>query len=250
MSPSSSRSLSWAASSDPPTAPRFSSSSNDSSASVTSTSCWLTTGPPTVLCLFKVRGGRHRLPDRLLLACRTGCCRTTLAAGTSSWGSGSGFGRPNRSSPRFSAPFCPVSARDAVFAGRGAVPVRAVPVRAVPVRAEPDAVPLLALAGADPCAAGRPVAEPLRAPLAAVLAPEAVLAPAPEAVLAPEAGRAEAGRDEPDPDEAGRAGFGATRAEPPAVAPPSAPSAPTGRGSQFLNMMYCWPSVHRLVVTQ
>ena len=27
-----------------------------------------------------------------------------------------------------------------------------------------------------------------------------------------------------------------------------APAAPTG--SQFLNMMCCWPSVHRLVVTQ
>ena len=137
-------------------------------------------------------------------------------------------------------PFCPVSARDAVVAGRGAVPVRA-----VPVRAELDAVPLLARAGADPCAAGRPLAEPLRAPLAAVLAPGAVLAPAPEAVFAPEAGR-----DEPDPDETGRAGLGAVRDEPPVVAPPSAPSAPAGTGSQFLNMKYCWPSVHRLVVTQ
>ena len=44
--------------------------------------------------------------------------------------------------------------------------------------------------------------------------------------------------------------FGAVRAEPPVFAPPSAPSAPTGCGSQFLNMKYCWPSVHRLVVTQ
>src|SRR5204862_1698237 len=119
---------------------------------------------------------RLRLPDRLLLACRTGCCRTTLAVGTSSWGSGSAFDRPNRNSPRFSVPFCPVSARDAVVAGRGAVPVRA-----VPVRAEPDAVPLLARAGADPCAADRPLAEPLGVPLAAVLASEGVLAASPEA---------------------------------------------------------------------
>ena len=36
----------------------------------------------------------------------------------------------------------------------------------------------------------------------------------------------------------------------PAVALPTAPSAPTGVVSQFLNMKYCWPSVHRLVVTQ
>src|SRR5947208_16407780 len=48
MSPSSSRSLSWSlpdsSASWPPSA-----SSRASSASVTSTSCWLTTGPPTVL---------------------------------------------------------------------------------------------------------------------------------------------------------------------------------------------------------
>ena len=68
--------------------------------------------------------------------------------------------------------------------------------------------------------------------------------------MAPDAGRAEACRDEPDPDEPGRAGFGAVRAEPPVVAPPTAPSAPTSSVVQFLNMKYCWPSVHRLVVTQ
>src|SRR5213078_4516788 len=121
---------------------------------------------------------------------------------------------------------------------------------------EPDAVLPLARAEADPCAAAcRPLAVPLRAPLAAVLAP-AVLAPAvlAPAVLAPapgraEAGRAEACRDEPVPD-AGRAGFCAVLAVPPVVAPATAPAAPTGWGSQFLNMMYCWPSVHRLVVTQ
>src|SRR5690349_1446282 len=301
MSPSSSRSLSWvlasASASWPSSAPSRASPSSapsrTSSASVTSTSCWLTTGPPTVslqkfalrrnpLRLLSVRlalgrllaqarrnplhsrsvshnahrdlRSRHRLPDRLLFACRTGCCRTTLAAGTSSWGSGSAFARPSRSSPRIPVPFCPVAGGEAVVAGRDAVPDRAVPVRAVPVRAvpvrafpvepEPDAVAPLARAEADPDAAVcRPLAVPLRAPLAAGLAP-------PAADLAPAAGRAEACRDEPVPDAAGRAGFCVVFAAPPVVAPATAPAAPTGWGSQFLNMMYCWPSVHRLVVTQ
>src|SRR6266566_994889 len=275
MSPSSSRSLSGvfasasASASWPPSAP-----SRASSASVTSTSCWLTTGPPTVslqkfaLCknplrLLSVRPAptaragpeglhsqsvshnahcdlrsRHRLPDRLLFACRTGCCRTTLAVGTSSWGSGSALARPSRSSPRFSEPFCPVAGRDAVVAGRDAVPVRP----------EPEAAPPpLARAGAGPGAACRPLALPLRAPLAAVLAPEAVLASWAGRAEACRAGACRAGRD---PDEAGRAWFCAGRAGPPVVAPPTAPSAPPVSVVQFLNMKYCWPSVHRLVVTQ
>src|SRR6476469_5098804 len=282
MSPSSSRSLSGvlasASASWPSSAP-----SRASSASVTSTSCWLTTGPPTVslqkfalgkspLRLLSVRPAlgrllaragkrplqsqsvshnahrdlrsRHRLPDRSLFACRTGCCRTTLAAGTSSWGSGSAFARPSRSSPRIPVPFCAVAGGEALAAGRDAVPVRAVPVRAFPVEPEPDAVAPLARAEADPDAAVcRPLAVPLREPLAAVLAP-------PAAVLAPAAVRAEACPDEPVPDAPARAGFCAVFAAPPVVAPATAPAAPTGRGSQFLNMMYCWPSVHRLVVTQ
>src|SRR6185312_11011134 len=248
MSPSGSRSLSWvlasASASWPSSAPSRASPSSapsrTSSASVTSTSCWLTTGPPTVslqkfalrrnpLRLLSVRlalgrllaqarrdplhsqsvshnahrdlRSRHRLPDRLLFACRTGCCRTTLAAGTSSWGSGSAFARPSRSSPRIPVPFCPLAGGEALVAGRDAVPVRAVPVRAFPVEPEPDAVVPLARAEADPDAAVcRPLAVPLREPLAAVLAP-------PAAVLAPAAGRAEAGRDEPVPDAPGRAGF-------------------------------------------
>src|SRR4029077_17099446 len=219
MSPSSSRSLSWVLASASASWPS-STPPRASSASVTSTSCWLTTGPPTVslqkfalrknpLRLLSVRpaptaragpGGlhsqsvshnahrdlrsRHRLPDRLLFACRTGCCRTTLAAGTSSWGSGSAFARPSRSSPRIPVPFCPLAGGEALVAGRDAVPVRAVPVRAFPVEPEPDAVVPLARAEAAPDAAVcRPLAVPLREPLAAVLAPAAV--PAPAAVLAP-----------------------------------------------------------------
>jgi hypothetical protein len=47
---------------------------------------------------------RHRLlPDRLPLAWRTGCCRTTLTVGTSGSGTGSCFCLPSRS-PRFSRP--------------------------------------------------------------------------------------------------------------------------------------------------
>jgi len=138
------------------------------------------------------------LPDRLLLACRTGCCRTTLAAGTSSWGSGSGFARPSRSSPRFSVPFCPVAELDAAGAGRDAVPGRALlfrdepvwaePVWAEPVRAEADAVPSFARAEADPLADVRPLVAVL---VRALAWPEPFRAPAPAVLAAPEAGRAE-----------------------------------------------------------
>jgi hypothetical protein len=68
--------------------------------------------------------------------------------------------------------------------------------------------------------------------------------------LAPAAGRAEADRDEPVPDAPGRAEFCVVFAVPPVVAPATAPAAPTSSVVQFLNMKYCWPSVHRLVVTQ
>jgi hypothetical protein len=144
-------------------------------------------------------------------------------------------------------PFCPVAGRGVVVAGRDAVPVRL----------EAGAAPPLARAGAAPCAAGRPLAEPVRAPLAEpVRAPlaEPVRAPlaadlAPDAALAFDAGRAEACRDEPDPDDAGRAELGAVRAGPPVVAA-TALSAAASSVVQFLNMKYCWPSVHRLVVTQ
>src|SRR6184192_2148612 len=67
MSPSSSRSLSWvpavSSASWPPSAP-----SRASSASVTSTSCWLTTGPPTVFAFPSplARPLASRLPHRLL----------------------------------------------------------------------------------------------------------------------------------------------------------------------------------------
>jgi hypothetical protein len=36
----------------------------------------------------------------------------------------------------------------------------------------------------------------------------------------------------------------------PVVAAAVAPAAPAGSTVQFLNMKYCWPSVHRFVVTQ
>jgi hypothetical protein len=146
------------------------------------------------------------LPDRLLFACRTGCCRTTLVVGTSSWGSGSAFARPSLSSPRFSVPFWPVAGRDAVVA--------------VPARADADVVPLLvARAEADPCPADRPLAVlggavPFRAP--------------PGVLAAPDAERAERCPDELDRDELDRPEFWAVLAAPPVVAPPSAPSAPTG----------------------
>src|SRR6201995_633001 len=126
-------SASWPSSTSRPS----SASSRTSSASVTSTSCWLTTGPPTVLHVLQVwalQGGPfhdryrcpredavvsaaaaaraddpHYLPDRLLFVCRTGCCRTTLVVGTSSWGSGSAFAPPSPSRPRLGALFCPGS---------------------------------------------------------------------------------------------------------------------------------------------
>src|ERR1035441_4110232 len=87
-----------------------------------------------------------------------------------------------------------------------------------------DAVPdLLTWAALDP---GRVVADPVRAPPAEVLA-----AP----VFVPEACRGE---------------LCAVRAVAPVVAAAVAPGAPVGSTVQFRNMKYCWPSVHRLVVTQ
>src|SRR5581483_4683211 len=166
---------------------------------------------------------------------RTGCCRTTLVAGTSSWGSGSAFARPSPRKPRFSVPFCPVSgvafgALPDVAAGRDEVRVR------VPLDA------LAALIRAAASADVRPVDVPVRAP--AALAVPAVLAPlAWRAVACPaEPGRAEPDRAEPDAvrDEAPVPGLGLAVALLAAVP----------IGSQFLNMKYCWPSVHRLVVTQ
>jgi hypothetical protein len=129
------------------------------------------------------------LPDRLLFACRTGCCRTTLAAGTSSWGSGSGFARPSPNSPRFSVPFCPVAGRVAAVAGREVVPVRAAPDPLL-ARPEADVVPSLGRAEPEPDDpdAARPLAVPVRAPDDAdpVRAPPvaALAAPAAPAALA------------------------------------------------------------------
>ena len=113
---------------------------------------------------------------------------------------------------------------------------------AVPVRADADVVPLLvARAEADPCPADR---------LLAVLVGAVPFRAPPEVLVAPDAGRAGRCPDELDRDELDRPEFCAVLADPPVVAPPSAPSAPAGWGSQFRNMKYCWPSVHRLVVTQ
>src|SRR3984957_4398043 len=64
----------------------------------------------------------YRLPDRLLLACRLCCCRTTLVAGTSGSATGSGFARPRRSRPRLAPSFCPFGA--AAAASPRAEPVR------------------------------------------------------------------------------------------------------------------------------
>jgi len=105
-------------------------------------------------------------------------------------------------------------------------------------RAEPEPAdagrPLAVPAFASPAA--EPVrGPPVRAPPAAALA-----APDPEAPGDP--GRGDPGRGDP-----GRGELCAVRTEPtgPAVVAPAAPI-----GSQFLNMKNCWPSVHRLVVTQ
>ena len=101
---------------------------------------------------------------------------------------------------------------------------------------DPDALADAARLAADPVRAP-PAAEPVRAPAAGpVRAPPAAALAAPDAAadrLKPGAQRALGGPTGP-----------------PVVAPPSAPSAPTGSVVQFLNMKYCWPSVHRLVVTQ
>src|SRR5215469_15403164 len=148
MSPSSSRSLSCGV---------LSASSRASASSVTSTS-WLKTGPPTVLgtCL-NVRAAGYRLPDRLLLACRTGCCRTTLVVGTSGSGTGSGLGRPKPSSPRLAPPFCPFAGPGVLAAAsRAADPVWTRP--AVLPAAAPD--PVLGRGAPD---AGRPLDVPARA---------------------------------------------------------------------------------------
>src|SRR5690242_3587673 len=180
---------------------------------------------------------RHRLPDRLLLACRTGCCRTTLVVGTSSWGSGSAFARPSPRKPRFSVPSCPVSG-----VALGTLPDVAAGRDEVPVRAPLDA--LAALMRAAAAGDVRPVDVPLRAPLAALAAP-AVLA-VPVLLAAPLAWRVAACPDEPVREEPVLAELCAVRAGALSVALLAA--APIG--SQFLNMKYCWPSVHRLVVTQ
>jgi hypothetical protein len=118
----------------------------------------------------------------------------------------------------------------------------------------------------EPAGAARPLAvpvfappavDPVRAPLPAVLAapdPETALAaPDPEAALAapdPEAALAAPDPAEAEEPERGRSELWVARTGPPVVAPASAPAAPAGSVVQFLNMKNCWPSVHRLVVTQ
>jgi hypothetical protein len=155
-------------------------------------------------------------------------------------------------------PFCPVADWDAAVAGRDALPVRAPP-DPLPVRAELAAVPPLTRAEPEPVDAVRPLAVPVRAPPPddPVRAPPEdepvrvppVRVPLPAALTAPDP------EDPEDPDDPGRAEFGRSefcvaRTGAPMVAPPKAPSAPTGSVVQFLNIRYCWPSVHRLVVTQ
>src|SRR3984957_16568664 len=157
----------------------------------------------------------YRLPDRLLLACRLCCCRTTLVAGTSGSATGSGFARPRRSRPRLAPPFCPFGAAAAASPRADPVRGRVAPAGAVAgaeagrdvlVRplAPADAPAVAGLADAAlrvPLAAG--LAEPvggladaaLRVPLAAGLAATAVLLAAPEpepaaGLAAPDAGRA------------------------------------------------------------
>ena len=56
--------------------------------------------------------------------------------------------------------------------------------------------------------------------------------------------------DEPVRDEPVLAELCAVRAGAPVPALAVALLAAAPIGSQFLNMKYCWPSVHRLVVTQ
>ena len=77
-------------------------------------------------------------------------------------------------------------------------------------------------------------------PVFAPPAADPVFAPLPAALAAPD----------PEEPERGRSELWVARTGPPVVAPASAPAAPTGSVVQFLNMNHCWPSVHRLVVTQ
>ena len=218
------------------------------------------------------------MPERLLLACRTGCCRTTLVVTS---GSGSGAGScflPSRSS-RLAAPSCPLAGPgELAAASREAEPVctRSVAELALP---EPD--PVLARGEAPDvgrplpvaaCAveAGRPLPVPARAlPVAGraavVLVPDG-LVPLAAGLVLPAGGlvlpaRAEpavvfaapdAGLAELDPAFAGpdseRIALRVARARPPMAVL----AAPAGFGStvQLRNIMYCCPSVNTLVVTQ
>src|SRR5271166_5412490 len=182
--------------------------------------------------------------------------------GTSSWGSGSAFGRPSPNRPRFSAPFCPVADWDAAVGGRDAVPVRAPP-DPLPVRPELADVPPLTRAEPEAAGAARPLAVPVcaapvcaapvcAAPVCAapVCAAPVCAAPVADPVRAlpvralpvralpvralPVRALPPAALAAPDPVEPGRAEpFGAWVG--PAVVAPAGPAA-VPIGSQFLNM--------------
>lgn len=218
------------------------------------------------------------LPDRLLRACLTGCCRTTLATGASGSGSGSGLGLPSRSRPRLGAPLAgpgelaaasrpafPVCTRpdavpglaallepDVPFA-RALVPDRLPSRVPVPVRAPVDvafaappvlpAVVLAALPAAVLAALPVFAAPPPFAALVAAL-PVVVFAPDATVFAAPEEER-ERGAPISTPGASAATLEGRGRG---ALVPAAGPAAVNG--SQFLNMKYCWPSVHMFVVTQ
>jgi hypothetical protein len=201
------------------------------------------------------------LPDRLLLAWRTGCCRTTFAEGASGSGSGSCFVLPIRSNPRTPAPFCPFAGPDAAAAASPeADPVRTCP---DPLVAPPE--PGAALGrdpGEAPAEPGRPLPAPALAPPAAgfagaalALAPDAGFAAPPALALpAPPWAALAAPPDAADRGELG-AGLAAGAADLVAdadglAAGAVAPAGCTLSTLQFRNMKYCWPSVHRFVVTQ
>jgi hypothetical protein len=158
----------------------------------------------------------------LLRACRDGCCRTTFVAGTSSTGSGSGsaFDLLSRSNPlRFSLPFAVLAAFIVPFVDAVALDFRCSWLTA--------GAPLLALAPAAGFAL-------LDFAAVDVFVPPEDLPPA--EALAP----------------AGAFGFGPVLPETRVLTAPAAPAAATAGtgGAQLRNMMNCWHSVHKLVVTQ
>ena len=185
----------------------------------------------------------------LALACRTGCCRTTLVAGTSCSGLGLLFRRPSPSGPRFCVPFCPVDGRTPRRPGgtpyRSAAPPDPLLVRPELAPCRPWAGPTCRRTGRRRSPAGRPglappAAVPVFAPGARRSSPSRLVRRRLAALAAPAAA-------EPD---AGAASSGWPAPGRPWSRRPARPPRLSGLGVQFRNMTYCWPSVHRLVVTQ